>query len=229
MDEPVGDLGNGRSGGGGSGLRIGGWAKLSTCDWPGRLVTTVFTQGCPWRCAYCHNQELLAARSTLPTVPWAAVVAHLRRRRGLLDGVVFSGGEPLLQHGLAAAMSETHRLGFAVGLHTSGVNPRRFGRLLDERLVDWVGLDIKAAPDAYDRVTGVRNSAAPAARSLRLLLRSGVDHQIRTTVDPALLTPDDIAALRRWLHVQGVHGHVLQPARSRPTAASTGAAAATAP
>ncbi|MGW2232167.1 anaerobic ribonucleoside-triphosphate reductase activating protein, partial [Streptomyces formicae] len=110
---------------------------------PGRLVTTVFCQGCPWRCGYCHNPELLDARVP-PAVPWEAVASHLGRRRGLLDGIVFSGGEPLLQPGLADAARAARSLGYAVGLHTGGAYPRRFGALLAEGLVDWVGFDVKA-------------------------------------------------------------------------------------
>lgn len=194
-------------------IRIGGWARLSTCDWPAKLVTTVFCQGCPWRCGYCHNPGLLDPRP--PTViEWSRVLDHLAARDGLLDGVVFSGGEPLLQPRLAEAMREVRDRGFGVGLHTGGAYPRRFEQILDERLVDWVGFDIKAAPPAYDKVTGVRNSAPPALRSLRLLLDSSVPRQLRTTVDPALLGPEDVTALKAWLSGQNLHQHVWQEARA---------------
>ncbi|MET8685539.1 anaerobic ribonucleoside-triphosphate reductase activating protein [Streptomyces sp. NPDC004732] len=185
---------------------------LSSCDWPGRLVTTVFCQGCPWRCGYCHNPGLLDPRGRA-AVEWREVAAHLARREGLLDGVVFSGGEPLLQAGLAWAMREARGLGFGVGLHTGGAFPRRFAELLADGLVDWVGFDVKAAPDTYDRVTGARNSAAPVLRSLRLLRESGVAHQLRTTVGPGFLDRDDVAELREWLAGEGLSGHVWQRAR----------------
>ncbi|MFE0682954.1 anaerobic ribonucleoside-triphosphate reductase activating protein [Streptomyces sp. NPDC058961] len=199
-------------------IRIGGWSRLSSCDWPGHLVTTVFCQGCPWRCGYCHNPALLPPRSPA-VVSWQTVTAHLGRRRGLLDGIVLSGGEPLLQAGLADALREARALGFETGLHTGGAYPRRFDRLLSEGLLDWVGFDVKAAPAAYDRVTGVANSAAPAARSLRLLLDAGIPHQIRTTVDPALLDGADVVELERWVLRQGVRGHVTTPARAVSPAA----------
>ncbi|GGY16766.1 anaerobic ribonucleoside-triphosphate reductase activating protein [Streptomyces xanthochromogenes] len=199
-------------------IRIGGWSRLSSCDWPGRLVTTVFCQGCPWRCGYCHNPALLPPRSA-PVVSWRAVTSHLARRRGLLDGIVFSGGEPLLQPGLADALREARALGFATGLHTGGAYPRRFAQLLSAGLLDWVGFDVKAAPAAYEKVTGVPNSAAPATRSLRLLLDAGLPHQIRTTIDPALLDRADVAELERWVAAQGVRGHVTTPARFKSPAA----------
>ncbi|GAA3599697.1 anaerobic ribonucleoside-triphosphate reductase activating protein [Kineosporia mesophila] len=194
-------------------IRVGGWSRLSTCDWPGRLVTTVFCQGCPWRCGYCHNPDLLDPRATT-TVAWETVAAHLVRRRGLLDGVVFSGGEPLLQAGLAQAVRQVREMGFVVGLHTGGAYPRRLGQILDARLLDWVGFDIKAAPQLYDQVTGTANSAVPALRSLRLLREAGVAFQLRTTVDASLLTHDDVADLRGWLRAQGLaEHHVWQEAR----------------
>lgn len=194
-------------------IRIGGWSRLSSCDWPGKLVTTVFCQGCPWRCGYCHNPELLDPRAETE-VSWETVTAHLARRQGLLDGIAFSGGEALLQPNLARAMREARALGYAVALHTGGAYPRRFERILDEGLVDWVGFDIKAAPDSYAKVTGVRNSADPALRSLHLLLDSGVAHELRTTVDPALLDEGDVAELEGWLLRQGLRDHVWQEARA---------------
>lgn len=179
-------------------IAIGGWSKLSSCDWPGMLVTTVFCQGCPWQCAYCHNPELLSAR-TPSTVEWSTVIAHLERRRGLLDGVVFSGGEPLLQTGLPAALRAVRDLGYATGLHTAGAYPARLERILAAGLVDWVGFDVKAPLPLYDQVTGTTNSAVVAHRSLRAVVDSGVAHQFRTTVDPDLLGADDMTELDYWL------------------------------
>jgi pyruvate formate lyase activating enzyme len=201
-------------------LQIAGLAALSTCDWPGKLVATVFLQGCPLSCTYCHNPGLLDPR--VPgTIGWQAVRDLLAKRRGLLDGVVFSGGEPTRQAGLAAAMTEVRNLGFGVGLHTAGPYPKRLAGVLP--LCDWVGLDIKAPERLYGAVTGVPSSASKAFASLRLALDSRVDLQVRTTVDPTTLSPDDIAELSATLRGQGVREHVLQQARAegvRPEYAS---------
>ncbi len=192
-------------------LAIAGLARLSTCDWPDRLVATVFLQGCPWRCTYCHNPELLDPR--MPgTVPWSQVMDLLGRRRGLLDGVVFSGGEPTRQAGLADAMRRVREAGFAVGLHTGGAYPRRLREVLP--LVDWVGLDVKAPAARYAAVTGVAASAEAAFASLRLVLESGVAVQVRTTVDPSVLGEGDVAALAETLRAMGVRDHVLQEMRT---------------
>lgn len=100
-------------------LNVAGLVKLSTTDWPGKLVAVVFLQGFPWRCTYCHNPALLDAKST-GAITWQEVLYFLGRRRGLLDGVVFSGGEPLLSPTLPKAMQDMAALGFEIGLHTGG-------------------------------------------------------------------------------------------------------------
>ena len=193
-------------------LRVGGLTPLSTTDWPGMLAAVVFCQGCPWRCGYCHNPHLIPAQGE-SEIPWSEVMALLRRRQGLLDGVVFSGGEPTSQAGLADAMREVRALGFRIGLHTGGAYPRRLAEVLP--LVDWVGLDAKAPFADYARITGVEGSGRSAQQSLECVLASGVDHEIRTTVHPALLADAEVVGLARALSERGVKRYVLQAFRSR--------------
>ena len=155
-------------------LRVGGLSPHSSCDWPGQLVATVFAQGCPWACAYCHNPHLLPARGS-DEIAWEEVLTFLRTRRGLLDGVVFTGGEPTLQDALPAAIADVRELGFQVGLHTGGQFPTRLARVLPQ--VDWVGFDVKAPWDDYDRITRRRRQRRggprePVARSSRAESRS---------------------------------------------------------
>jgi len=192
-----------------SDLAVACLTPLSTCDWPGQLVATVFLQGCPLACTYCHNPLLIDPRAR-GTVPWADVADLLERRHGLLDGVVFSGGEPTRQHALRAAMVEVRSLGYRVGLHTAGTYPTRLAQVLD--LVDWVGLDIKSVPRLYRAQTGV-DAWAKAIASLRAVQRSGVAFQVRTTVDPTVQAPEDVAELTELLCGLGVEEHVLQEAR----------------
>lgn len=193
-------------------LQIAGLAPLSTCDWPGKLVATLFLQGCPWSCGYCHNPDLISPR-TRGAVPWQDVVALLRARIGLLDGVVFSGGEPTRQHGLADAAQQVRTDGFAVGLHTAGAYPRRLEAVLES--VDWVGLDIKALPDDYAALTGAPRSGAAAWLCLAMLLGSGVSHEVRTTVAPGAAD----AAYRTAAAVReaGVAVYALQQAKATGT------------
>ncbi len=192
-------------------LRVGGLTKLSTCDWPGELVATIFCQGCPWVCGYCHNPHLIPPTSEA-TIPWAEVMDFLASRRGLLDGVVFSGGEPTLQAALPEAMRAVRALGFRIGLHSAGPYPGRLAQVLP--LVDWIGFDVKAAFGEYQRVTGVAGSGAKGKASLLHVLKSGVACDIRTTVHDRLLDEAALLRLTGELEVLGVPAHRLQPFRA---------------
>jgi pyruvate formate lyase activating enzyme len=158
-------------------LRVGGLTRCSAIDYPGKLAAVVFCQGCAWRCAHCHNPELQPMRGR-EEMDWTQVRAFLGRRRGLLDAVVFSGGEPTLQHGLYAAMRQAKAMGYCIGLHTAGIVPRRLAEVLP--LVDWVAMDVKAKFDEHESVTRVRGSAARALQSRDLILRSGVACELHT-------------------------------------------------
>jgi pyruvate formate lyase activating enzyme len=191
-------------------LRIGGFVPFTATDYPDHLAAVVFCQGCPWRCGYCHNPHLLPARGEAQH-DWEAIAAFLETRRGLLDAVVFSGGEPTLQDALPAAMREVRDMGFKVGLHTAGIYPRRLAAVLP--LADWVGMDVKAPFGSYERVTKVRGSGASACASAKQLIASGVAHEFRTTVDRAVLGPEDLAILAETLPRMGARRHVLQTCR----------------
>ena len=193
-------------------LRVGGLTPLSTTDWPGMLAAVVFCQGCPWRCGYCHNPGLIPARGD-SEIPWTDVLSFLRRRRGLLDAVVFSGGEPTAQAGLVDAVREVRALGFKIGLHTGGMYAQRLAEVLP--LVDWVGLDVKAPFADYARITGAAGSGERALAGLRQVLASGVDHEIRTTVHPALLGDAAVIGLAHGLADLGVKRYVIQAFRSQ--------------
>ncbi len=188
-------------------LRVGGLAHLSTCDWPGELAATVFCQGCGWDCAYCHNPHLRPTGAE-PQLSWSEVFAFLKSRRGLLDGVVFSGGEPTLQPALFRAVQAVRGLGFRIGLHTAGMTPDRFASVLP--CIDWVGFDVKAPFHAYSRITGVDHSGDKALASLRLLLASGIAYEVRTTLHPALLSAEDMVELRDQLLSLGVTHYAVQ-------------------
>lgn len=196
-------------------LKIGGLARHSGVDWPGELVATVFLQGCPWRCSYCHNAHLLPADAE-HLIAWSDVRSFLESRRGLLDGVVFSGGEPTMQPKLIEIMRDVRDMGFKIGLHSGGPFPEIFKQLLP--LLSWVGFDVKAAFADYDRITGRKGSGEAALRSLKYLIESGVSFQARTTVHPALLSDRDMERLLADLAALGVHRHETQIYREPPKA-----------
>ena len=191
----------------GTELKIGGLTRLSSCDWPGQLAATVFCQGCAWDCPYCHNPDLRAIEAK-QLLPWASVRDFLQMRKGLLDAVVFSGGEPLLQPALSDVVAEVQSLGFRVGLHTTGMLPDRFAALLP--LLDWVGFDIKAPFANYARVTGMAHSGDKAFESLRRLLAANISYEVRTTLHPVLLGMDEMLFLKEELLREGVTNFVVQ-------------------
>ncbi len=192
-------------------LRIGGFVPLTTVDYPGKLAAVVFLQGCPWRCPYCHNQHL-RNRDGTSAFTWSDVFEKLNMRRGLLEAVLFSGGEPTWQTGLVGALKIVRQMGFATGLHTAGIFPHRLARILP--YLDWIGLDAKAPPDArYDVVTGFKNSARFFLKSLQLIQESGVPFQVRTTVDPSIHSKQDIKDLQHWAEGEKIASIELQPVR----------------
>ncbi|MFA5684724.1 MAG: anaerobic ribonucleoside-triphosphate reductase activating protein [Lysobacteraceae bacterium] len=193
-------------------IRVGGMTPLTSIDFPGRLAAVLFLQGCPWRCGYCHNPDLLPARGETG-LAWEQVEAFLQRRRGLLDAVVFSGGEPTSQATLADALTRVRELGYQTGLHTGGMYPQRLRALLPQ--LDWIGLDIKGPDKEYDRITSRRGSAAPVLRSLDAILHSGVDFECRTTWHPGLFPLDALHRLGRGLHARGVRHWAVQACREQ--------------
>lgn len=192
-------------------LKVGGITPFSATDYPGKLAAVVFVQGCPWRCGYCHNPHLQSRTEDSP-VAWEDVLALLRRRVGLIDAVVFSGGEPTMDPALPDAIREVRALGYGVGLHTAGMYPRRLAEVLP--LVDWVGMDIKATQQRYDSITRVADSARASWTSAEILLASGVAHEFRSTVHPDLHSESDILALAQTLSTMGVRNYVLQVFRN---------------
>lgn len=192
-------------------LNVGGCTPLSASDFPGRLAAVVFVQGCAWRCGYCHNPHL-QRRTRSGGVPWTSLHEFLQRRAGLLDAVVFSGGEPTTDPALPAAIDAVRALGFQVGLHTACLYPQRLREVLP--LVDWVGFDIKAPFELYADITGAAGSGERARTCAQLILNSGVAYECRTTAHPAQLPPATLHALARTLAGMGVENYVIQEFRA---------------
>ena len=192
-------------------LAVGGFVPFTATDYPGALAAVVFCQGCPWRCGYCQNPHLLPARGG-DAIPFARILGVLADRRGLLDAVVFSGGEPTAQAALMDSIDSARALGFSIGLHTAGAYPRRLAQVL--RGLDWVGLDIKASRPAYAAVTGAARSGDAAFASLDLILEAGLAYEVRTTVHPALTPPAVLEGIAGELAARGVERWILQPFRA---------------
>jgi pyruvate formate lyase activating enzyme len=193
-------------------LKVGGVTPFSATDYPGQLATVIFVQGCPWRCGYCHNPHL-HLRTAQSVLHWPKILALLQRRVGLIDAVVFSGGEAATDPALAEAIHAVRALGFRIGLHSAGTYPQRLAELLP--LLDWIGLDIKAPFEHYQRITGFADSGRAARASLDAVLASGIDYECRTTLHPALLPENEILELAQALAALQVQNYALQVFRAQ--------------
>ncbi|WP_226609467.1 anaerobic ribonucleoside-triphosphate reductase activating protein [Marinobacter nauticus] len=193
-------------------LVIGGMAAFSTVDYPQHLAATLFLQGCPWRCHYCHNPHLIPRRKVAGGINWQQALEHLLKRRGLLDAVVFSGGEPTIQAALLPALQQTRALGFRNGLHTGVPQLKRLTPLLP--YLDWVGLDIKALPSDYEVITTNRRAGLDSWAAIDVLQAASVDFECRLTWHAALQSAEQVVRVGQRLAERGVRRFAVQPARS---------------
>lgn len=195
-------------------IKIGGLVPLTTIDFPEHLSAVIFCQGCPLRCLYCHNPSLMPLTQKIANnnYSWYNIKSFLMNRVGLLEAVVFSGGEPTLQRGLIKAIDFIKNLGFKIGLHTAGPYPERLKQILP--YLDWIGMDIKAPFEQYESITMIKNSGKRALESAKLILDSKVLYEFRTTVHPKLLTDQQIISIKNTLKNMGAKNHKIQPFRS---------------
>ncbi len=193
---------------------VAGLVPFTTIDFPGCLAAVVFFKGCPLRCPFCHNPDL-QENDGIGDISWDEVISFLSTRKGKLDGVVFSGGEPLMQPDIVDLVHTVKELGFKVGIHTSGVYPEKLRQMITD--IDWVGLDIKAPWDKYDVLSGRPNMVEKVKESLSFLLGKCVSFEARTTCDPTYLTPKDILAIAKDLHGLGVKTYAMQKYRTFDT------------
>ena len=164
--------------------------KCSLIDYPGKIAAVVFTQGCNLNCSFCHNRQLIPLESSSPLLPVEEVLETLRERRGFLDAVVISGGEPTLQEGLVDFLAQVRSLGFATKLDTNGTRPEVIKSLLKQRLLDFIAMDLKAPLARYSEICGAKVDLAAVKASVRIIRQAGIEHQFRTTMIPQLSERD---------------------------------------
>lgn len=162
---------------------FGGIQKTSTIDFPGVLACVLFTRGCNMDCFYCHNREIISFEGA--TLTEEDIMAFLVKRRGVLDGVTISGGEPTLQKGLEDFLCCVKEMGYLVKLDTNGQQPEKVAALCQEKLIDYVAVDLKALPSDYWKITGM-NGYASAIETIRLLQKAEIDFEVRTTLYPGM-------------------------------------------
>lgn len=186
-----------------------GLQKMTLLDYPGRVACTVFTGGCNFRCPFCHNARLVTDLSGSANIDEEEIFRFLATRRGLLDGVCVTGGEPLLTPDIVPFIKRVREMGFAVKLDTNGSFPARLKELVSSGLVDYVAMDVKNSREKYALTAGVPHfDIAPVEESVRYLLEKHVDFEFRTTVVKELHTPADIEAVTAW--IQGAPRYFLQ-------------------
>lgn len=197
-------------------MHLKGWVRTSLIDFPDHIATVLFTGGCNFRCPMCHNADLVLRPGELPDLPPEEVWAFLVRRVGLVDGVVITGGEPTLQPELIPFLRRVREQGLDIKLDTNGYRPDVLAALLDEGLVDYVALDVKAPPEKYPLLAGCDDlDMAQLERSITLLRDNGLSHEFRTTVVPGLLDEQDVEAIARW--IAEAEQYVLQQFRPQHT------------
>ena len=190
-------------------MHIAGLQKLTLLDFPGRIACTVFLGGCNLRCPFCHNASLVLPREdTPPPVTAEELLAFLQKRRGRLQGVCVTGGEPTLYPDLPDLLRQIHLLGYEVKLDTNGTNPEMLRTVLAEGLADYVAMDIKNSPARYAETCGGVDVLDKVKESAALLMQSGIDYEFRTTLAHPLHTREDLIAIGQWL--QGARRYFLQ-------------------
>ena len=190
-------------------MQIFGLQKMTLLDFPGRVACTVFLGGCDFRCPFCHNFGLVDGTDT-PVMDDGELLAFLRRRQGLLDGVAITGGEPCLHPGLPDLLTRIRELGYAVKLDTNGNHPEMLQQILENGLADYIAMDIKNSPEKYARTVGLEKiDLQPVRQSMQLLMQSQTDFEFRTTVVDELHEQKDFEQIGEWIH--GAPRYYLQP------------------
>lgn len=189
-------------------MNIGGFQRSSLIDYPGKISAIIFTQGCNFRCPYCHNPELVDPELFAEPLKVEDIFAHLNSRRGLLDAVVISGGEPTLQTDIGELLRAIKKMGFFVKLDTNGSNPGVIKSLIAEDLIDYIAMDIKAPFERYHDVVKLNIDVTKIKESIEIIMNSPLDYEFRTIVVKNLLSESDIISIAH--SIKGARKYVLQ-------------------
>lgn len=190
-------------------VKIFGLQKLSLLDFPGKTACTVFTGGCNWRCPFCHNAALVTELNTVETLDEDEFFAFLKKRKGILEGVCITGGEPLMQPDIVEFIKDIRALGYPVKLDTNGSFPEKLKEVVNLGLVDYVAMDIKNSPESYEKTVGINNLDLTAVRESAAFLMSGaVDYEFRTTVVKEFHCAEDFESIAQW--IKGAKRYYLQ-------------------
>ncbi len=183
-------------------LQIGGLIKTSVIDYPGKVSAVIFTQGCNFRCPFCHNPELVLPEKFSLCIREGEILDFLKRRCGKLEGVVITGGEPTVQEELIPFLRQIRDMGYFIKLDTNGANPDLLEESIHRSLVDFIAMDVKAPFEKYNTLAGVKVDIDKIKRSIDIIKKSGLDYEFRTTFVPSLLSNGDISRIKAFLCVE---------------------------
>jgi len=189
-------------------MKINGLQKTTLLDFPGKVACTVFTAGCNFRCPFCHNASLVVRPGEVDEISEDEFFSYISRRKGILDGVAITGGEPLMAKGIEDFIRRVRDMGFLIKLDTNGSFPDRLEALLDEGLVDYVAMDVKNCDEKYAQTVGLDSMPDSIRRSISVIMDKAPDYEFRTTVVRELHTPQDIVSIARSL--KGAKRYFLQ-------------------
>ncbi len=190
-------------------MNIQGLQKLTLLDYPGKTACTVFTGGCDLRCPFCHNSSLVINPPHESAVSLDELLSFLNKRRGVLDGVAITGGEPLMQPDIEDFICLIKENGYSVKLDTNGTYPRKLSNILKSGCVDYIAMDVKSSKENYSQCVGIKNyDISKISESIEILKNSPVDYEFRTTVVKGLHTDSDIEGIGEW--IKGAKRHFLQ-------------------
>ncbi|MCL4386865.1 MAG: anaerobic ribonucleoside-triphosphate reductase activating protein [Patescibacteria group bacterium] len=179
---------------------ISGLVKTSLIDYPGKIAAVVFTYGCNFRCRFCHNPDLVTGRQNeQQNYSVEEVLAFLEKRKGILEGVVITGGEPLLHRDLTDFIRKIKELNYAIKLDTNGANPKILKELIDKGLVDYIAMDIKNSPEKYELTAGIRVNLKDIDSSINLIIKSGLSYEFRSTILPKLHSKEDFEKMGQMI------------------------------
>jgi len=193
-------------------MRLGGFQKLTLIDYPGKIATTVFTVSCSFRCPFCHNPELVL-NSDFPALNEMEkeFFEFLKKRKGKLEGVCITGGEPTIQMDIIEFIKKIREMGFLVKLDSNGTRPDVLKKIINQKLVDFIAMDIKNSPEKYSQTTGVKADIERIKLSVDLIMNSGIDYEFRTTVVPGIHSEKDFEKIAIWIN--GAKAYYLQEFR----------------
>ena len=190
-------------------MQIHGFNKTTLLDYPEHIAATVFTGGCNFRCPFCHNGELVLDPAGQPSISEEEVLSYLKKRQGILQGVCVTGGEPTLQKDLKEFLQKIKEYGYPIKLDTNGYMPGVLWNLLQEHLIDYVAMDIKASRENYARAAGLKNmDLSRIEESIGILKSSGIPYEFRTTVVKGIHTVGEFEEIGRW--IEGCPAYYLQ-------------------